>query len=287
MSRLIKQVESLIKTTLKKNEKEIEGSLIKPLSTDYPFSTNGIYFLIGKPNAGKSFWIWRHIMITERLFKHPYYNKIIFCSTSGKADKTSEVLSKNIKTKINYVSEDELMNYLKKHIKRKTKYYAIVKHVLSKLKETSEEMARLINKHSLFDIEDRIAYISNKLVKYNTTSYPYNTLIILDDCAGSDLLKNGNSEFIRLLTKTRHYNLTCIMAFQTLRFVHLNAKRMATDIICYSGFSKEDFTALLMQTNNNLDVKSTVNEYLQHDDPHDKFIMNITAGKYYFETNND
>lgn len=283
MSRLIKQVESLIKTTLKKNEKEIEGALIKPLSPDYPFSTNGIYFLIGKPGSGKTYWLWKHIMITEKLFKHPYYNKIIFCSTSGKADKTSEVLSKNIKTKINYVSEDELMNYLKKHIKRKTKYYAMVKHVLSKLKETSEEMARLINKHSLFDIEDRIAYISNKLVKYNTTAYPYNTLIILDDCAGSDLLKNGNSEFIRLLTKTRHYNLTCIMAFQTLRFVHLNAKRMATDIICYSGFSKEDFTALLMQTNNNLDVKSTVNEYLQHDDPHDKFIMNITAGEYYFE----
>ncbi len=287
MSRLIKQVESLIKTTLKKNEKEIEGALIKPLSPDYPFSTNGIYFLIGKPGSGKTYWLWKHIMITEKLFKHPYYNKIIFCSTSGKADKTSEVLSKNIKTKINYVSEDELMNYLKKHIKRKTKYYAMVKHVLSKLKETSEEMARLINKHSLFDIEDRIAYISNKLVKYNTTAYPYNTLIILDDCAGSDLLKNGNSEFIRLLTKTRHYNLTCIMAFQTLRFVHLNAKRMATDVICYSGFSKEDFSSLLMQTNNNLDVKSTVNEYLQHDDPHDKFIMNITAGKYYFETNND
>ena len=268
---------------MKKNEKEIEGALIKPLSPDYPFSTNGIYFLIGKPGSGKTYWLWKHIMITEKLFKHPYYNKIIFCSTSGKADKTSEVLSKNIKTKINYVSEDELMNYLKKHIKRKTKYYAMVKHVLSKLKETSEEMARLINKHSLFDIEDRIAYISNKLVKYNTTAYPYHTLIILDDCAGSDLLKNGNSEFIRLLTKTRHYNLTCIMAFQTLRFVHLNAKRMATDIICYSGFSKEDFTALLMQTNNNLDVKSTVNEYLQHDDPHDKFIMNITAGEYYFE----
>lgn len=283
MSRLIKQVESLIKTTLKKNEKEIEGALIKPLSPDYPFSTNGIYFLIGKPGSGKTYWLWKHIMITEKLFKHPYYNKIIFCSTSGKADKTSEVLSKNIKTKINYVSEDELMNYLKKHIKRKTKYYAMVKHVLSKLKETSEEMARLINKHSLFDIEDRIAYISNKLVKYNTTAYPYHTLIILDDCAGSDLLKNGNSEFIRLLTKTRHYNLTCIMAFQTLRFVHLNAKRMATDVICYSGFSKEDFSSLLMQTNNNLDVKSTVNEYLQHDDPHDKFIMNITAGEYYFE----
>lgn len=70
--------------TLHKNQREIEGALIKPISDDYPFSTNGIYFLIGRPGSGKSFWIWRHIMITERLFKQPYYNKIIFCSTSGK-----------------------------------------------------------------------------------------------------------------------------------------------------------------------------------------------------------
>ena len=255
-----------------------------PLSPDYPFSTNGIYFLIGKPGAGKSFWIWRHIAITEKLFKHPYYNKIIFCSTSGKADKTAEVLSKNIKTPIHYVNENELMSFLRKHLKRKVKYYALVKYVLSKMKEVNEEMKRLINKHSLQDIDDIIVYIANKLVKYQTSSYPYNTLIILDDCAGSDLLKNGNSEFIRLLTKTRHYNITCIMAFQTIRFVHINAKRMATDIICYSGYSEEDFTSLLQQTNNNLNTKEMVRQYLHHREPHDKFIMNISANKYYFES---
>mgnify|MGYP001037700382 FL=1 len=280
---IIKIVEKLILDSMKKNQREIEGALIKPLSENYPFSTNGIYFLIGRPGSGKSFWIWRHIMITERLFKHPYYNKIIFCSTSGKMDKTAEVLNKKIKSKIKYVSEKQLMPVLMKHLKRKIKYYALVKHVLSKMKETSDEMRRLIEKHNLDDIEDRIIYIAQKLIKYETASYPYNTLIILDDCAGSDLLKNGNSEFIRLLTKTRHYNITCIMAFQTIRFVHINAKRMATDIICYSGYSEEDFTSLLQQTNNNLNTKQTVQEYLQHREPHDKFIMNITANKYYFE----
>ena len=280
---IIKIVEKLILDSMKKNQREIEGALIKPLSENYPFSTNGIYFLIGRPGSGKSFWIWRHIMITERLFKHPYYNKIIFCSTSGKMDKTAEVLNKKIKSKIKYVSEKQLMPELMKHLKRKIKYYALVKHVLSKMKETSDEMRRLIEKHNLDDIEDRIIYIAQKLIKYETASYPYNTLIILDDCAGSDLLKNGNSEFIRLLTKTRHYNITCIMAFQTIRFVHINAKRMATDIICYSGYSEEDFTSLLQQTNNNLNTKQTVQEYLQHREPHDKFIMNITANKYYFE----
>ena len=280
---LINDVEKLINETLNKNMRDIEGALIKPLSDDYPFSSNGIYFLIGGPGAGKSYWIWRHIMITERLFKHSYYSKIIFCSTSGKMDKTAEVLNKKIKSKIEYVSEKQLMTILKRHLRRKTKYYALVKHVLSKMKETSEEMQRIIEKHHLSDLEDKIVYIASKLCKYQTSSYPFHTLIILDDCAGSDLLKNGNSEFIRILTKTRHFNITCIMAFQTIRFVHINAKRLATDVICYSGYSEEDFTSLLQQTNNNLNTKQTVAEYLQHRDPHDKFIMNITANKYYFE----
>ena len=198
-------------------------------------------------------------------------------------DKTSEAMSKQIKSPIVYINENELMVYLKRHLKRKIKYYAMVKHVMTKMTETNEEMARIINKHSLQDIEDRIIYIANKLVKYQTSSYPFNTLIILDDIAGSELLTHNNTEFIRLLTKTRHYNITCIIVIQTIRFVHINAKRMATDIICYSGYSEEDFTSLLQQTNNNLDIKKTVKEYLHHRDPHEKFIMNLTASRYIFE----
>ena len=73
------------------------------------------------------------------------------------------------------------------------------------------------------------------------------------------------------------------MDIQTIRFVYINAKRMATDIICYSGYSEEDLTSLLQQTNNNLNIKKTVKEYLQHRELHSKFICNITANKYYFE----
>lgn len=280
---VIKSVNQLIQDTLKKNQRELEMALIKPLSDEYPFSANGIYFLIGQMGCGKSFFIWKHIMITERLFKQPYYSKIIFCTTSGKMDRTGEALSKQVKTPIEYVNENELMDILHKHLKRKSKYYGMVKYVLSRMKEINEEMERLINKHNLFELFDQIIYIANKLVKYQTSSYPYNTLIILDDAAGSDLLKNGNSEFCRLLTKTRHFNITCIIAIQTIRFVHLNVKRLATDVVIYSGFSKEDFEAILNQTNNNVDKKSTVTEYLNLKNKHDKFIMNLSAGKYYFE----
>ena len=277
-----KDVEKLIKETLKKNRKELEMSLIKPLSPSYPFSSNGVYFLIGKMGSGKSFWIWKHIMITERLFKNPYYSKIIFCTSSGKMDRTSEAFSEKVKTPIDFVKEEDLIPYLEKHLKRKNKYYAIVRHVMSRMRKADVEMNRLIQKHSLEDLEDRIIYIANKILKYGTTDYPYNTLLILDDAADSDLLKK-NSPLIKMMTKTRHYNLTVIAAIQTLRFVHLNAKRLATDVICYAGYSKEDFEALLTQIPNDLDKKTITKKYLGLKDPHSKFIMNITAGKYTFE----
>lgn len=221
-------------------------------------------------------------MITERLFKNPYYSKIYFCTSSGKMDKTSEVMSEKVKTAIDFVKESELIPVLERHLRRKNKYYALVKHVMSRMRKSSEEMDRIISKHSLEDIEDRITYIANKIQKYGTTDYPLNTLLVLDDAADSDLLKK-NSPLIKTMTKTRHYNLTVIAAIQTIRFVHLNAKRLATDVICYAGYSREDFEALLAQTPNDLDKKSITRKYLELKDPHSKFIMNITAGKYSFE----
>lgn len=80
-------------------------------------------------------------MITECLFTKQYYNKIIFCSTSGKLDKISEILSTSFNTPIEYIKEEHLLPYFKHHFKRKFRYYAMVKHVLYKIVEINEEMA--------------------------------------------------------------------------------------------------------------------------------------------------
>ncbi len=48
MSIIEKKVETLIRETLRKNKRELDMALIRPLTTSYPFSTNGVYFLIGK-----------------------------------------------------------------------------------------------------------------------------------------------------------------------------------------------------------------------------------------------
>ena len=60
------EVETLIKQTLNKNKKELDMALIRPLSPSYPFSTNGVYYLIGKMGSGKSFWVWKLLLYIIR-----------------------------------------------------------------------------------------------------------------------------------------------------------------------------------------------------------------------------
>ena len=66
--------------------------------------------------------------------------------------------------------------------------------------------------------------------KYGTSRYPANLLLILDDFASNPLLQQKESELNRLLTKTRHYNISCIIAVQTTKFVIKN------NIVVYYSF---------------------------------------------------
>jgi hypothetical protein len=282
-----KKVEELMKKALKKNNKEISEALIKPISKQWLFSSNGVYFFIGKMGSGKSYYIWKHIYMTERLFKEPYYQLIVYCSTSGEMDETTSSMLHNVETPIHQVKEQNLIAYLDKHLKRKSKYYSMCKHVLSKMKKTDEKMAQLIEKHALEDIRDRMDYIAEKFTKYGTSDYPLRTLLVLDDFATSDLLKKVDAPIAKYLTKTRHYHLTCIIVAQTWRFIALNLKRLATDVIVYAHFSDEDFVKILTQTPNDCNVKQTLAGYRNLQGAHDHYIMNITANNYQFKRVND
>ncbi len=90
------------------------------MKDEWPFSTNGVYFFVGKMGSGKSYSIWKHILLCEQLFEHPVYTEIIYCSTSGKMDKTAEAFSKKVKTPIRYVDADNLMSMINKHLRSKT-----------------------------------------------------------------------------------------------------------------------------------------------------------------------
>lgn len=279
--KLYDEVDDVINKIVKKNSTELNTALIKPLSDEYKFSTNGFYIFCGKMGSGKTLEIIKHILITDRMNNgEGYYNLIVFCSTSGGLDKTVQAFLPKIKTPIAFVPDSSLLQFLNAHIKMKKKYYSLYKYINSEGKKIDDEFKRLIDKHKLDNDEKKLLYVAQKMMKYNTTKYPLNLLLILDDFAGHPLINRPDNELCRILTKTRHYNITCILAVQSTKFVIKNLKRICTDLILWRGVSWDDFYNLMRELPHNFDVKRVWNEYKKLSDPHSKLVMNLYSGFY-------
>lgn len=279
--KLFDEVDDVINKIVKKNSTELNTALIKPLSDEYKFSTNGFYIFCGKMGSGKTLEIIKHILITDRMNNgEGYYNLIVFCSTSGGLDKTVQAFLPKIKTPIAFVPDSSLLQFLNAHIKMKKKYYSLYKYINSEGKKIDDEFNRLIDKHKLDNDEKKLLYVAQKMMKYNTTKYPLNLLLILDDFAGHPLINKPDNELCRILTKTRHYNITCILAVQSTKFVIKNLKRICTDLVLWKGVSWDDFYNLMRELPHNFDVKRVWNEYRKLSDPHSKLVMNLYSGCY-------
>ena len=279
--KLFDEVDDVINKIVKKNSTELNTALIKPLSDEYKFSTNGFYIFCGKMGSGKTLEIIKHILITDRMNNgEGYYNLIVFCSTSGGLDKTVQAFLPKIKTPIAFVPDSSLLQFLNAHIKLKKKYYSLYKYINSEGKKIDDEFNRLIDKHKLDNDEKKLLYVAQKMMKYNTTKYPLNMLLVLDDFAGHTLINKPDSELCRILTKTRHYNITCILAVQSTKFVIKNLKRICTDLVLWRGVSWDDFYNLMRELPHNFDVKQVWNKYKQLSDPHSKLVMNLYSGSY-------
>lgn len=276
------EVDEILEKVRKKNNKELSYALIKPLTKNYPFCSNGIYLFSGSMGAGKSYEIMRHILISERLFDEPYYSLIAFCSTSGGLDKTVQTFLPKIKTPIAFIPDTSLMPFLRRHIKIKKKYYALIQFMNSNLKKPNSEMERIITKHNLKKKEQQLKYIAEKLLKYNTSRYPANLLLILDDFASHPLLQQKESELNRILTKTRHYNITCIIAVQTVKFVIKNLKRMLTDAVIWKGLSYDDWVGFMRELSHSFDQDILWERYHQLHDSHSRLELHMIANQYKF-----
>jgi hypothetical protein len=88
-------------------------------------------------------------------------------------------------------------------------------------------------------------YINSKLKAYGDPQYPCNTLLILDDFMGSDLLERKESPVVKLLSKLRHYNITTIISQQSTKGIGRTVRRLTSDCILWKGISQEDFFKIL------------------------------------------
>ena len=283
MSKEENDVNKVINEVINRNKSELNMALIEPISPKWKFSSNGIYLFIGKPGSGKTYYLLKHIMMSEKLFDKPYYNRIIFCSTSAGLDKTVLAFSSKLKTPISYVNDEELMPFLRKHIKTKKKYYALYRYVMNNFKKPEDEVKRIIEKKGLTTKKKQVEYIAKKFNKYGTTRYPLNCLVVLDDMASNPLLQRKESELSRLMTKCRHYNLTFIIAVQTPKFILKNLKRMCTDVVLYKGCGEEDFKNLMKEVSHPWKINDLWEDYRKLENNHGKMIMNLYADSVSFE----
>ena len=119
MSKEENDVNKVIDEVVNKNKSELNTALIEPIHSKWLFSSNGIYLFFGKMGSGKTYFLLKHILMSEKLFDKGYYNRILFCSTSAGLDKTVMAFTPKIKTPITYVNDEELLPWLRKHIKTK------------------------------------------------------------------------------------------------------------------------------------------------------------------------
>lgn len=284
MASIINEVNDEIDKVIRKNKQELNTALIKPIHKQHQFSSNGLYCFLGKPGSGKTYYIMKHILLSEKLFEKPYYNLIVFCSTSNGLDKTVMAFKDKIKTPLLFINDTELLDFLEEHVQAKMRYYSIYRYVMSDFKKPDETMEQIIRMNGLNTKTKIIKYIANELNKYQTNRYPLNCLVVLDDFANNELLTNRKSKLHTYFTKTRHYNITFIIAVQTVKFVPKNVKRMLTDCVLYGGISEEDFIGLMKELSHPWNINRLFEEYKQNcAKEHVKLILNLSVPAYTFD----
>ena len=288
MNRTFKEVDSILDTQAKANKKDLTNALIIPFSVDYPFSTNGVYFYVGKMGSGKTYNVIKHVMVTDRLMEKPYYDQIVISATSGSMDNTAKTFMKNCKAPITMVNDVQLMPWLQKNVKEKNKYNAITKFINSKFTDINDTMAKIIAKHKLksdggkLDQRKTVSYIMSKLSKYPFTKCPSNTLLILDDYGGHKLLNKADSPLANFITKVRHYNYTVCILCQTWRHICLNLKRLCTDFVIFQGYSMQDFQTMIEQSGCTQNWQELWERYTQLSSPRSYMRVHIIANKVDF-----
>ena len=141
-------------------------------------------------------------------------------------------------------------------------------------------MIRIITKNNLFNDKKLLKYIAEKLLKYNWKTYPHRMLLILDDFANHYLIKSKTTDLSRLLKKLRHFNINVIISVQTVKSIPKDIKRCLSDIVLFTGISKEDFYDLIKESPASIfDVDKLWKEYSKIRDPHGRFNIFIKARK--------
>ena len=283
----MERVRRMMDEVQEKVSEDLDFEKIAPFDEECKFGKNGLWLFIGPQGSGKTHKLLETILYTELVYGKPYFDNIIFCSTSEQLDKTLDAFKKKIKTRIEFVPEDKLLDRIKTHIKRKAKFYSMMKFIKSKGDESDATMIRLAKKHKLYDVKKTSKYIKKKIEDYGHPAYPAPLLLIMDDFLGSAMLESKMSEMVKLLTKCRHNNITCIISQQSTKGIGRTVRRLASDCCLWKGFGEDDFCDFTKEFNMSFGKKELYQIYKQLKSKHDCMIFHSHLDEVEVEINNE
>jgi hypothetical protein len=266
-------VNGLMDEVMEGGKEELDMEKIEPFSDDCKFGKNGLWLFVGPQGSGKTHKIIQTILYTQMYDEKPFFDNIIFSSTSDSLDKTFDAFKQKIQTKIEFVPEKELMSRLALHLKRKSKFYSMMKYIKSNGQTVDKVMKKSAEKWKLYSAKKMAKYVKKKVEDYGHPKYPSNLLLILDDYLGSDLLEQKGSPTVKFLTKCRHYNITCIISQQSTKGIGRTVRRLASDACLWRGFGQDDFIDFTREMSFSMDKKSLYDIYNRFADKHDCMIF--------------
>lgn len=274
------EIDKVMEKNSRKNKFMLDNAKIEPIHPKFLWSSNGIIAYVATMGSGKSYSVMKTILQQETLQEEPYYELVAYCSTSNGFDQTVLAQKDSVKkSKLVFIKDSELLDWLNKYIRRVLKYNAIMKRLNSGLKQADEEYERLQTKHRLNKQKKELEYISRKLINYNWKTHPHRCLLILDDFASHPLVRSRESEMSRLLKKLRHFNITVIIIVQTITSLPKEIRRVLSDVVLFKGVNKDDFENFFKVVPNTYDVKRLWELYKTMDNRRDKMTLHLTADK--------
>lgn len=284
-------VEEIMTKAEKESKKYLESGKIEPICDDWPFNNVGIYLFIGPMQSGKTYTISKHILIADQMKLYPI---TLYVTNRPKTDQTLEAFARKAKyTNLVEIPSNRILSVLEIMLKRKKKFYALYKAFMSDLKQIEPEAQRVFKKHNLktaLDVKhiskesrkerlnETMWYIAKKCAKYNLGDYPIRTLVILDDAAGSELLKGRNPELVKIMKESRHYHFTFIICVQGSVDIPLDIKRIATDVVLYKRVTPFDVESISKKISSPISTEELLRIHSNLKSPHGFIQININAG---------
>lgn len=192
-----------------------------PSNPDLPPFFFSILVMCGGRGFGKT-----NLSLNMLKLQAPYIDNVIIISPNSKSDPQVLEGLKGFQYKIYDDLTEDIVQEIETEIDNRIDLYLnavklikLIKKLNSKNPQFSDEEIETLEKMDTNNLEE--------MLKLYKKGRPPNTVLIVDDCMGSNILHQNQGQFVKLLIKNRHRYLVPIILIQNLKSLSAPIRKVA------------------------------------------------------------